>query len=36
LLLLGTITEIVVFPPHSFPAFGLPMMMTMEAAQEMN
>jgi hypothetical protein len=26
----------VVFPPDSFPALGLPMMMTMEAAQEMN
>ena len=32
----GLITEIVVFPPDSFPAFRLPMMMTMEAAQEMN
>jgi hypothetical protein len=28
----GLITEIVVFPPDSFPAFGLPMMVTMEAA----
>jgi RNA polymerase sigma-70 factor (ECF subfamily) len=32
----GLITEIVVFMPENFPAFGLPMMMTMEAAQEMN
>jgi RNA polymerase sigma-70 factor, ECF subfamily len=32
----GLITEIVVFPAGRFPMFGLPMMMTMEAAQEMN
>jgi RNA polymerase sigma-70 factor (TIGR02960 family) len=32
----GLITEIVAFPPDSFPAFRLPMMMTMEAAQEMS
>ena len=32
----GLITEIVAFPPHSFTAFGLPMMMTMEPAPEMN
>jgi RNA polymerase sigma-70 factor (ECF subfamily) len=32
----GLITEIVVFPPDRFPMFGLPMMMTMEAAPEMN
>jgi RNA polymerase sigma-70 factor (ECF subfamily) len=32
----GLITEIVVFPPQTFPAFGLPMMMTMDATQEMN
>jgi RNA polymerase sigma-70 factor (ECF subfamily) len=30
----GLITEIVVFPPDSFPAFGLPMVM--DPAQEMN
>jgi RNA polymerase sigma-70 factor, ECF subfamily len=30
----GFITEIVVFKPETFPAFGLPMMM--DAAQEMN
>ena len=32
----GLITEIVVFPPDRFPMFGLPMMMPMEAAPEMN
>jgi len=32
----GMITEIVVFMPDNFPAFGLPMMMTMESAQEMS
>ena len=32
----GMITEVVVFMPDNFPAFGLPMMMTMEAAQEFN
>ena len=32
----GLITEIVVFTPDLFPMFGLPMMMTMEAAPEMN
>jgi hypothetical protein len=32
----GLITEIVVFPPDRFLLFGLPMTMTMEAAQEMN
>ena len=31
----GLITEIVGFMADNFPAFGLPMMMTMEAAQEM-
>ena len=30
----GLITEIVVFMPENFPAFGLPMMM--DAAQEIN
>jgi hypothetical protein len=30
----GLVTEIVVFPPDSFPAFGLPMMM--DAPPEMN
>ena len=29
----GLVTDIVVFPPDSFPPFGLPMMMAMEAAQ---
>jgi RNA polymerase sigma-70 factor (ECF subfamily) len=32
----GLIAEIVVFMPDNFPSFGLPIMMTMEAAQEMN
>ena len=32
----GLITEIVAFMPENFPAFGLPMMMTMEPAPEMN
>jgi RNA polymerase sigma-70 factor (ECF subfamily) len=32
----GLITEIVAFPPDRFAMFGLPMMMPMEAAQEMN
>ena len=32
----GMITEIVAFMPDNFPAFGLPMMMTMEVAPEMN
>ena len=30
----GLITEIVAFPPHTFPAFGLPLVM--EQAEEMN
>jgi len=32
----GLITEIVAFMPENFPAFGLPMMMTMEPAPELN
>ena len=32
----GLITEIVAFMPENFPAFGLPMMMTIEPAPEMN
>jgi len=30
----GLITELVAFPPHTFPAFGLPLVM--DAAEEMN